>query len=248
VKLRRKTGHLRAARKPPHSALIGWLRQGLSMRMCPLCRVGHKADREYAWHFYDERSNDGAVVDQVSGAFGFCAEHVEMLRRIDMESMQSTLAISTMFADAFAGIAAELGQLAPDDSFHSQRCPACASRDVYLHKNAGYLLDLVATSQEDRRSFEGSPGLCFPHFELVWEQASAPAERELLLEVQRAATGSLLHDLREHVRKHNHKYCHEPAGLEYDAWQRAINLTAGWPPPPETAARPEHQAKLNPPP
>jgi hypothetical protein len=213
--------------------------------MCPLCRVAHKADREYAWQFSDERSNDGAVVDQVSEAFGFCAEHVEMLRRIDMESMHSTLAISTMFADAFAGIAAELGRLTPDADFHRERCPACASRGAYLHKNAVYLLDLLATSHADRQSFEASPGLCFPHFEVVWELASAPTERELLLEVQRTATGSLLRDLTEHVRKHNHKYSHEPAGLEYDAWQRAINLTAGWSPPNQTAAQPEHQAKFN---
>lgn len=149
--------------------------------MCPLCRVAHKADREYIWQFYDERSNDGAVIDQVSRAYGFCAEHIEMLRRIDLEDMKSTLAIT----------------------------------------------------------FENSPGLCFPHFKLAWEHAPSAADRALLLDVLRRASRSLLHELREHVRKHDHKYSGEPKGPEQGSWQRAIKLTAGWPPPAQTAARPE---------
>src|SRR5579859_5701343 len=51
------------ARTAPPSAVTSWLRQGLSGGICPLCRVAHKADREYIWQFYDERSNDGAVID-----------------------------------------------------------------------------------------------------------------------------------------------------------------------------------------
>ena len=42
---------------------------------------------------------------------GFCAEHIEMLRRIEIDGMKSTLAISTMFADTFAGIVEDLESL-----------------------------------------------------------------------------------------------------------------------------------------
>lgn len=228
-------------RQAPASALTSWLRQGLAAGMCPLCRVAHKADREYIWQFYDQRSNDGAVIDEVSRAYGFCGQHIEMLRRVDIEDMKSTLAISIMFAGTFAGIVRELDHLTPEEDLSAEVCPACASRDAYLGKNAVYLLDMLATSPGHREDFTRSAGLCFPHFALTWELAPFQADREVLLDVQREAAASLLHQLNEHVRKHDHKYAHEPKGPEADSWQRAIHLTVGWPPPTASASEPENR-------
>src|SRR5581483_3430654 len=97
MRLRDRPANIRQA---PASALTSWLRQGLRSGMCPLCRVAHKADREYNWHFFDEGADCDDQIDQVRAAYGFCSEHVEMLRRLEMEGLDSTLAISTMFADA----------------------------------------------------------------------------------------------------------------------------------------------------
>jgi hypothetical protein len=44
-----------------NSALTRWLKQGLTRGMCPLCRVAHKADREYLWHFFEEYSTTETV-------------------------------------------------------------------------------------------------------------------------------------------------------------------------------------------
>jgi hypothetical protein len=172
-------------------------------------------------------------------AFGFCAEHTEMLRRIDIEEMKTTLSVSVLFADTFAGIVDQLRGLSPDRAFEPEPCPACASRDDYLRRNALYLLDMVATSGGHRHQFIASCGLCFPHFKMVWELARTRADRELLLSVQGAAAESLLNELREHVRKHDDKYRHEAKGPEHDSWQRAILATTGWPPPAQSAAEPE---------
>ena len=210
--------------------------------MCPLCRVAHKADREYIWHFYDERSNDMAAVEEVRRAFGFCAEHMDMLRRIDVEDMKTTLSISVLLADTFAGIVEELEGLSPDAAFEPAQCPACASREGYLHRNALYLLDMLATTAGYRNTFEASAGLCFPHFKLTWQLARTRSDRELLLSVQRAATQSLLHELHEHVRKHENQYRHEPKGSERDSWLRASFMTGGWPPPGQSAAEPERRS------
>jgi hypothetical protein len=228
-----------AARQSPPSVVTSWLRQGLRSGICPLCRVTHKADREYIWHFFDEGADSGDAIDQVRAACGFCAEHIEMLRRLEMEGMKSTLAISTMFADTLTGIVADLEALSPDQQFAAAPCPACANRDERVRTNAGYLLAELATSPGHRETFESSPGLCFPHFELVWNETWTRAERELILEVQRRATRSLLNEVSEHVRKHDDKYRHEPKGAERDSWRRAIYLTAGWPPPSGTAGEPE---------
>lgn len=227
------------SREVPPAVVTGWLRQGLRSGMCPLCRVAHKADREYIWHFFDEGADSGEAIDEVRAACGFCAEHVEMLRRLEIEGMKSTLATSTMFADTLRGIVGDLEVLTPDHQFRRARCPACTNRDRLVHANVGYLLALLAHSPGHRQRFEASPGLCFPHFELVWGAAHPGSERELLLRVQLGATRSLLHEVSEHVRKHDDKFRHEPKGPERDSWLRAIFLTSGWPPPAETAAEPE---------
>jgi len=159
-----------------------------------------------------------------------------MLRRIEIDGMKSTLAISTMFADTFAGIVEDLESVDAESEFHRA---ACASRGEVLRANARYLLDELATTAALRETFEASPGLCFAHFELVWNAAQTVEDRELILRVQRNAARSVLHDLREHVRKHDHKFRDEPKGAERDSWLRAIYLTAGWPPPTESAVEPE---------
>ena len=209
--------------------------------MCPLCRVAHKADREYIWHFFDEGADQGESIDAVRRSCGFCAEHIEMLRRIEVDGMNSTLSLSTMFVDTLAGIVEDLDALTPEAHFRRAPCPACANRQATLRTNARYLLDELATSSGHRQAFEGSPGLCFAHFELVWGTADYVEDRELMLEVQRQAARSLLRDLQEHVRKHDDRYRHEPKGAERDSWRRAILLTAGWPPPAESAAEPERR-------
>jgi hypothetical protein len=228
-------------RQPPPSAVTSWLRQGLRSGMCPLCRVAHKADREYIWHFYDERSNDMSAIDDVRRAYGFCGWHIEMLRRIDVEDMKTTLSISVLLADTFTGIVQQLDALDAGSAFEPAQCPACAARDQYLRRNAAYLLDMLATSPGYREDFQASPGLCFPHFKLAWDLATTRGDRELLLAVQRSVARSLLDELREHVRKHDDRFRHEPKGAERDSWLRAIFLTTGWPPPAKSAAEPEHE-------
>lgn len=228
-------------RTSPPGVVTTWLRQGLRSGMCPLCRVAHKADREYIWHFFDEGSDRGEEIDAVRAACGFCAVHIEMLRRIEVDGMKSTLSISTMFADTFAGIVEDLESLSLDSPFTRARCPACANRDELVRANARHLLDMLATSPGHRSTFEASPGLCFDHFELAWDLASSREDRELLLVVQRRAARTLLRDLEEHVRKHDNRFRHEPKGAEEESWQRSIFMTAGWPAPAESAAEPERR-------
>jgi Family of unknown function (DUF6062) len=163
-----------------------------------------------------------------------------MLRRIELDGMHATLAISTMFTDTLSGIVSDLDHLGPRDRFVRAPCPACANRNERLWANAQYLLDDLATSPGHRDTFARSPGLCFPHFELVWRRSETVEDRELILSAQRDASRRLLRDLQEHVRKQDDRYRHEPKGAERDSWRRAIFLTAGWPPPAESAAEPEH--------
>jgi hypothetical protein len=227
----------------PSSALTRWLRQGIELHMCPLCRVAHKADREYIWQFSEEGFGNEETMETLARAHGFCAEHAEMLRRIDVE-MKSMLGISTIYVELFADLVAELAALDIERPRQGGACPACASREAAVHKNARYLLaGLTEPAGPLAEKFSSSPGMCFPHFELVWASGGTSQARQLILDVQRAAVAEILDDLREFIRKEGAECKHEPKSNEQDAWRRAIQLTAGWPAPQESASVPEARAR-----
>jgi hypothetical protein len=227
----------------PHSALTRWLKQGLARDMCPLCRAAHKLDRECMWNFFDERSSDEDALDQVSAARGFCAEHAEQLRRIEVDGFKSTIAISDVYEHTLRALAADLAALGDGDQLVAATCPACANRDHGVERNARYLHDELAENAEFRERFRASPGLCVLHFQLVWDASCTSEERALLQDTELDAVRSLLGELQEHIRRQRAEHSHELPGAEADSWQRALWLTGGWPAPAASAAVPESGEK-----
>jgi hypothetical protein len=213
----------------PSSALTRFIKQGLARGMCPLCRAAHKLEREYIWYFFDEYSDQQWALDELRASHGFCAAHAEALRQVEVEGVKSTLGISNVYLDTLEGLADQLAALSARGRLERTACPACAYRDEGVGKNARYLLEEIAESERSRERFLSSPGLCFPHFELVWD-AGDEGGRRLILDVQVRAVAGLVAELREHVRKQGDEARHEPKGPEQDAWLRAIWLTSGWPP------------------
>lgn len=222
----------------PNSALIRFLKQGLAKGMCPLCRVAHKADAEFMWHFFDDYSGQAWALEALRGARGFCAAHAAHLRRIEFDGLRSTLGMSGVYLDTLEGVSAQLRQLDPRrEPPPPSPCPACSYRDDEVETNARYLLEMLAEDEHSRERFASSPGLCLRHFDLVWRAAGTDGEREFLLEVERRCLDGLAEKLREHIRKEGHEAKHEPKGAERDAWQRALFLTGGWTPGWEEVAR-----------
>ena len=223
----------------PHSALTRWLKQGLARDMCPLCRAAHKLDREYMWHFFDERSSDEDALDQVAAARGFCSHHAEQLRRIEVDGLKSTIAISDVYEHTLRTLAAELAALDDGHRLTAATCPACANRDRGVAKNARYLLDELAENSGFRERFRGSPALCVAHFQMAWDASRSSEERALLRDTELDAVRSLLAELHEHLRKQRAEHRDESLGSEGDSWQRALWLTGGWPAPAASAGIPE---------
>jgi hypothetical protein len=224
----------------PNGTLTRWLRQGIELGICPMCRVVHKADREYVWHFSEEGFGNIDTMAAMARAHGFCSEHAAMLTKIDLQ-MKSMLGVSTIYAELFGEITEEMNVLGIADAHCREgECPACANRADMLSKNARYLLaSLAAPAGTIAEGYPDSPGLCFPHFKRVWDTGGAARARQILLAVQRRVSAQMLADLDEFIRKEGAEAKHEPKGSEQDAWQRAIWLTAGWPAPAQSAGVPE---------
>ncbi len=229
---------------PPNSALTRFLKQGLKRRLCPLCRVAYKVDGEYMWAFLDSYSHEDATLDRLRRAHGFCAEHAERLRRLEVEGIQSNLGISSVYLDTIGGLHEELAALRPGGDLAAKgQCPACEYREEELDRNARYLLEEIVEAPASRERFLASEGLCDPHFRLAWEHAPDAEGQALLLDLQRRIVAELIDELRENIRKQGHEYEGEPSEREADSWERAIRLTVGWPkdqlrdPPPDPEDR-----------
>jgi hypothetical protein len=214
---------------PLNSALTRFIKQGLSRGVCPLCRVAYKVDGEWMWAFFDEYSGDEDTMTRLERARGFCPDHAERLRRLEVEGLRSNLGISGIYLDVFHALSHQLAELASEDNLEpAEKCPACAFRDEELARNARYLIEELESSESSRNRFASSDGLCLPHFELTWRTANGPHQRELLLDVQRRAVNAVVRDLVENVRKQGQEYRGDPDDREASSWQRAIHLTAGW--------------------
>jgi hypothetical protein len=198
--------------------LSRWLHQGVEFGICPLCRASHRIDRRYIWHFFEEGSINDAGIDAFSRARGFCAEHAEQLRRVEVDGLSSTLGISDLYVAALQRLREDLAQLASEDRLRTEHCPACAHRDAEMAAQALH---------------------CIPHFHLARSMSRTSPEREMLTAVQRQASHRLIGELSEHVRKQRAEFSHEPKGAEASSWQRAIWLMTGWPAPARPASLPE---------
>lgn len=219
--------------------LTRWLRQGVRYGVCPLCRASHKLDREYVWGFFDKWSMHETAVEEFARAGGFCAEHAEQYRRIEVDVMRSTIGICDVYLPTLERVCEALPTLADDGRLNRERCPACLYRETGLANNTRYLLSELVEDSDFRDQLARSSGLCLPHFQLAWSSAPTVEQRDQLRGVQLAATSRLLRELREHARKQRAEASGEPAGVEADSWQRAIFLTTGWPAPVRSASLPE---------
>ena len=148
----------------PHSALTRFLKQGLARGMCPLCRVAHKLEGEYVWYFFDQYSGQDWALDEVRRAWGFCRRHADMLRRVEVDGLRSTLGISKVYVDTLDGLDAQLEQMDTHVAPARDRCPGCAYRDDGVHQNARYLLDELSDSERSLKLLQELPGALHASF------------------------------------------------------------------------------------
>ena len=211
-----------------NSALTRWLKQGLAAGMCPLCHVAQKLDREYVWYFSDEWSSDEATIEAFAKARGFCAEHAEKLKIVEVLGLRSTIGISDLYLATTELLARDLDNLEDDAWLEHEPCPACEYRGTGVTEHARYLFLELRENSTFRARYEQSSGVCVPHFQLLWDTCERREDRELLRSAQARAATRLAEDLREHLRKQRAEHRRETPGPEEDSWQRAIWMTSGW--------------------
>jgi len=216
-----------------HTAYFNIL-DALPKRGCVVCRLGHDVEMHYIKDVLYSQTTSVETRGKLREARGFCAAHAKLLDEIgqalDLSIIYQDVLMTTrqvLERPSLRQIASQRGRQRLSDELAPQgQCPACAHRaelqDVYIETLLDHLLD-----PEFVEKVRAADPLCLPHYRHGIEQQASPAQFQTLREIQIEHWNQLIADLGEFVRKHDHRFRHEPVGQEGDAWIRAIDAIVG---------------------
>lgn len=199
---------------------------------CPLCVVEAGCVTRFLEHLFHEGVNDPGAREALRRSGGFCPRHAHVLR-----NSGDALGVSILCQDQVRLFLSSLDD-ARDAKRTSRRrtergdraadCPACRVQQECRQRHINALIDWI-DDPDVQEALRAGNGCCFRHLPAVLDAAKDPAALKLLLDVQRAAVGTLLRDLEEFQRKHDYRFSGERYGSESDSWSRAIRAIAGEP-------------------
>jgi len=236
----------------PYHDLMRALKPGVEVerQACPICQLVLESVGRYLDDliFFSAVQRDTRT--QIRVALGFCNEHASQLAQlvgkglgvalihediIDtvMEGLERTISRANEAPPGrLAGIGPSRarGRRAAARVAHVLEpqgpCLACRHQllveESYLGTLLRYLDDEALAS-----ALRASPGLCLPHLRQALQWASDDATLRRLVEIQTECMGRLRAELRELIRKFDHRFKHEIIGPEADAWLRSIEQVSG---------------------
>lgn len=196
-------------------------REALLSGPCPVCRLIAAGTQQRLRHLFHESVNDPLLRETLRGSLGYCARHAEMAA-----GTSDACGIAILYHDILSRVlrrleAAGRGTRLPAPS----PCPECLAEQAeerrYLHALARDLHD-----PDLQTAYRQSNGLCVPHLERLIALA-APEIVAFLAGQEKARLAALADELEEFIRKHDHRFAHEPMHAERDSWRRALQKAAG---------------------
>jgi hypothetical protein len=224
-----------------HHTVFFELRDALGGPGCAICALALRQLNRYFAGLGYERVNDRGLRSEVRAARGFCPVHGQRL-----QENRTALGTAIIHRDVLNTLRTELpavrgngrggllGQLfgadpAGSDPLAPQAvCPACVERRKAEHLYSDTLIQHLADDAL-HNALDNSVGLCRPHLRAIFNRAPDTPGRERLRQAQSAIWERLIAELDEFIRKHDHRFAHEPPGTENDAWVRAVALVSGHP-------------------
>ncbi|OGO04328.1 MAG: hypothetical protein A2Y73_03765 [Chloroflexi bacterium RBG_13_56_8] len=208
---------------------------------CPICRLARKATDRYLDSILYEAVLDPAVRTKLKASRGFCAEHIEMLRR----KPGRALGVALIYRDILRVLAEvlEKGRYRSGHRFWGRRgggggaamaeelkadepCPACA---IGRETERDHVELLLAHLGDDElyKAYSGGEGLCLVHFVQALEAVDGEETFQRLVQPQLARYRVMLADLDEFIRKRDYRFRKEEYGQEGDVWLRVMNAVVG---------------------
>lgn len=231
---------------PEHDALYHELLEAFQAGGCPICRLARRASDSYLHALIYEGVTDVKLRETLRDARGPCDRHAWRLAN----TRGAVLGTAIVYRDIINTLTKPL-----EASGHSPArlwlpgrrqtdlpraltptvaCPACVlEADAEQRTTKILLKHLDDTAIGAAYIAEG--GLCLPHFQVALSHAG-PGAAKTLADWQAQAWRRLRDELDELIRKHDHRFRHEPVSeAEAAAWQRAVAAIVGENEPPDAS-------------
>lgn len=209
------------------------LRDALQAGGCPLCRLGRRAATRYIDTLNYEGVNDPGLRNTLRNAHGFCHRHAWEWTRMRGSPLGVAIVYQNLVRDLIETLEgrepvvtrARGRRRGKERLAAAEVCPACRFEEEAAQR---YCLTLLAHLDEPglADAYAQAGGLCLPHLRALLAEADDAQARTVegwQLAIYRALHG----ELAEFIRKHDHRFSHEPFGAEKDAWTRAVASLAG---------------------
>jgi hypothetical protein len=210
------------------------IQEALPKPGCVLCRLNRHVELKYIRDVLYNETTSVSTRAAMRNARGFCYPHAQA-----MVEMGYALDVSIVYQDILMTLkellekpsahraASRRGKRNLSEALATQGpCPACAHRDeleaVYVETLLDHLLDPEFVAR-----FRAADPLCVAHLRQAIEDVRVPAQFSALRETVLAHWETLIAELGEFVRKHDHRFRHEAVGEEGTAWLRAVDAVAG---------------------
>jgi len=200
---------------------------------CPLCTLSRADDERYLGSLLQEGLSNVGLLDRLSLAGGFCAEHAWALQRMEQREWHGGLTNACFERPLLAEALAWLDTLptAPrairKASFEVGECPACASRARMERNRAAGLAEALGENRFAHLYAERPEGLCMPHFRFVWREQMPAQVRESLRVAQRRRLQELLERLDRYLWKHKMNVSEPKSPEEVSSWTEAVAMLSG---------------------
>ena len=210
---------------------------------CPICRLVFKATDRYLDSILYEAVLDPDVRTKLKRSHGFCAPHVEMLRRKPGRALGVALIyrdiINTIVkvaderhykrSDSFINRFLGKGRKRPTFAHglaQERACPVC----VTAQEAENSFTELLLAHLDDEKlysAYADGEGLCLPHLIGALDRVEDEESLQRLIRPQAGRYQLMLVELDEFIRKRDHRFRKEEYGTEGDVWLRAMNAIVG---------------------
>jgi hypothetical protein len=212
---------------------------------CVICNLLLKAADQFLDNLLYERVLEQETHTAMRRRRGLCSTHSQ--RAIEFKGSSVSLAIlyKTVLDEILTEIKQTSAEPIPKKSGLGQlfstakdlfslaarlepkgRCVACDAVDESERRYVHALNHHIGDARM-RAAYQGSNGLCVPHFRMVIREANDPILAREIISIQQSMWAQLKDELQEFIDKSDYRRGREVAGSEAGSWLRAAMSMAG---------------------
>lgn len=202
------------------------LERALGEPGCPICRRVREAEERWIWNVIYEFTGDPEIHARFAASLGLCREHAALMAQVvETRELLTPTGVARLYETVVSRALTAFAELAKGKKVAKEGCPLCTVAKDAAERQS-WFFGRLAEDPEFWALYEGSDGLCLPHFLAVWAQAPAKVRPKILADFHCRLT-QLLARLRELQRKERFDVDELPTPEELLSWREALWRLSG---------------------